>query len=147
MQVNDQSFRFEESVDLRRVLELDPQMTSEIFDLFPDSIYYFCYVNSVLVGHLAIQMAKNMGHIVIDGENMAGRSYIWAVEIIEEYRGKGLGFRMMKEVLQPDGKYFLRVEKDNVAAINLYKKLGFKFYKENTRIVDGKEVIRDIMSR
>ena len=47
-----------------------------------------------------------------------------------EYRGKGLSHKILEEIIEMPMACMVR--KDNVIAINLYKKYGFKFwYNEN----------------
>jgi len=62
------------------------------------------------------------------GRAITGRVY--AVAVLPEARGTGLGRRLMVQVLaalrgRGAGRIFLEVRSDNVAAINLYRKLGF----------------------
>ena len=65
--------------------------------------------------------------------------------IIQEYRGQGIGQRLMKAALAAGRRYgFKRVELDvfasNKPAIKLYKKLGFatEGRKRNARKIDGR---------
>ena len=59
-----------------------------------------------------------------------GGECIWIEDIyIEpEYRGRGVGTKFIRYVkeLYPDKIFRLESEKDNDAALNLYKRLGFK---------------------
>jgi len=59
-----------------------------------------------------------------------GGECIWIEDIyIEpEYRGRGVGTKFIQHVkkLYPDKIFRLESEKDNSAAVNLYKRLGFK---------------------
>ena len=59
-----------------------------------------------------------------------GGECIWIEDIyIEpEYRGRGVGTKFIRYVkeLYPDKIFRLESEKDNSAALNLYKRLGFK---------------------
>lgn len=123
-------FYFKLFTEKAKVLELETKMTDVIFHKFPGTTYYFYYDdNDDLVGHVAIQQPNEDIHPTL-GENMNGRFYIWAVEILEKHRGKGLGTQMMSRVLDNDKEYILQVEKDNIAAVKLYKRLGFEIYKQ-----------------
>ena len=48
----------------------------------------------------------------------------------EEYRNKGIGTDIIKNVLSDNNIVYLWVYKDNVKAISLYKKLGFSVIDE-----------------
>ena len=49
----------------------------------------------------------------------------------DEFRGKGIGTSIIKQLEKDNSIIYLWVYKDNVNAINLYEKLGFKII-ENT---------------
>ena len=72
------------------------------------------------------------GTILIDKETskMIGyvaweRDYIVALEVVSNYRGLGFGEKLLKQAIKSGCKK-LSVNKNNVPAISLYKKLGFK---------------------
>lgn len=59
----------------------------------------------------------------------------FAVSLYEEYRGKGIGTKLMKEMLELlNGKKYkqasLAVQKENYA-VKMYKKIGFRIVGEN----------------
>jgi len=61
---------------------------------------------------------------------IAGEGYIYNVAVSAKFRGRGIGYRMMCELIrhaQDRGisSLTLEVRKSNISAINLYKKLGF----------------------
>lgn len=114
-------------------------------DPYPGTVYYFYYLDDALIGYFFLQSTIGI-HPVLE-EPVDGYIYLWGVEILEPFRNKGYGYKMLSEHLDDDHTYFLRVHKNNLAAIKLYKELGFEFYKENTIIVEGKQIIRDIMIR
>lgn len=62
------------------------------------------------------------------------------VEVVPEVRGKGIGTKMMKEILdhlKPKKlSIILYVDPSNIAAIKVYTKLGFKKIKEGTAFGD-----------
>ena len=83
-----------------------------------------------------------------DGDNKIGEAsvsgidikngFLYNVEVFKKYRGQGYGNDIMDYVLSHYSINELTVEPDNVIAINLYKKYGFKPYKkfkENGKIM------------
>ncbi len=48
----------------------------------------------------------------------------------DRYRNKGIGSRLIKDVLRNNAIVYLWVYKDNKEAIDLYERLGFLFYEE-----------------
>lgn len=50
--------------------------------------------------------------------------------IEEEFRNKGIGTNIIKDVLKNNDIVYLWVYKENIQAISLYKKLGFKVLEE-----------------
>lgn len=74
-----------------------------------------------------------------------GEGFTFGIRIYGEARGKGLGYGFLKETIDLYMKeeeyqkainkdFWLETSKDNIAAIKIYEKLGFKFEKdgENT---------------
>lgn len=61
----------------------------------------------------------------------AGGNVIWFDELFikERFRGQGLGEAFFRFIFnnRPAKRYRLEVERDNVRAVKLYKKLGFGF--------------------
>ncbi len=55
--------------------------------------------------------------------------YIVALEVISNFRGKGFGEELLEKAIKK-GCRKLSVNRNNIPAINLYKKLGFR--KNNT---------------
>ena len=83
------------------------------------------------------------GFVFVDGVKIIGygitaRSYstefggecIWLEDIFiaAEYRGRGVGSQFVRHVkeIYPEKILRLETESDNLAAVNLYKRLGFK---------------------
>ena len=56
-------------------------------------------------------------------------SFIYNVEVLKEFRGKGYGTKIMNYMIKNYGVKYLHVDKNNEIALNLYKKLGFKIIK------------------
>lgn len=95
------------------------------------------FVSLVLTGqliqHVAIDGTRVVGWcdvIVSDRETMRHGGTL-GVAVVEGYRGKGLGARLMRSVLAAarDGglvRVALQVRADNARAIALYERLGFR---------------------
>ena len=85
--------------------------------------YYVFYHNGVFVGSFGMleKVRRNQAHLEI-----------YDVLINEQYRNRGLGQQMLHELLNMFGheKLQLGVEKANVSAYHIYKKLGFKIIKK-----------------
>ncbi len=80
-------------------------------------------VDNLVVGAVWVRCIKGFGHV--DDETPE-----FAISIYPEYRGKGIGTKLMKEMLKHlktagYSKTSLSVQKKN-QAYNLYSKLGFK---------------------
>ena len=63
-----------------------------------------------------------------------------AIYLLPDYQGKRIGSRLIAHSTEPIKnfeKIFLEVEKDNINAVNFYKKLGFKIVDEYNDDFDG----------
>lgn len=83
--------------------------------------------NNEIVGACWTRIMNDYGHV--DDETPS-----FAISLYKEYRGKGIGTKLMKSMLsllKEKGykKASLSVQKENYAA-NMYKKVGFKTIKE-----------------
>lgn len=121
--------------DKEIILQKDPIMYDiyfnkklDLFNIFPGTLYYYYYDNDDLVAHAYIQ-SPQLNNIIhpVTKKPMYGMYYIYAVETIELFRGKGYMQKMLSEILDPNKSYFLRVKNDNGPAIHIYKKFGFKY--------------------
>lgn len=68
-------------------------------------------------------------------ETQEGEFYIDCVSVFDEYQRKGIGKQLIMSMLEKGRamgfkKAGLLVDKDNINAISLYKKIGFKFIEE-----------------
>lgn len=52
------------------------------------------------------------------------------IYILDEYRNKGIGTSIIKDILNNNIIVYLWVYKDNIKAVSLYKKIGFKIIDE-----------------
>ena len=90
-----------------------------------------CFVaesDGVIVGAVWVRIMDDYGHV--DDETPS-----FAISLSKEYRGKGIGTELMKQMLTElkDGKYkkaSLAVQKQNYA-VKMYKKVGFEIVDEN----------------
>ncbi len=82
---------------------------------------------------------KIIGYVMADEE----RNLIVSIAVHPEYRRKGYGKMLMEHVLKfMRGKVILQVRKSNEAAINFYKKLGFRRVGEIRKYyIDGEDAI------
>jgi len=76
----------------------------------------------------AAQEFHNYEYILDDGgfvafKNVLGEVEIKTICVLPEFRRKGLAQKLMQQI--SGDKIFLEVEENNIAAISLYKKLGF----------------------
>lgn len=90
--------------------------------------YCFVAVSNKIVGAVWTRIMNDFGHI--DNETPS-----LAISLYEEYRGKGIGTKLMEEILKvlKEKGYkavSLAVWKENYA-VNLYKKVGFEIIAEN----------------
>ncbi len=81
-------------------------------------------------------------HIYLDGDIVVGtltcNEYddsdaviINGVYVNENYRNKGIGTMMMKDITNNDLPMCLEVDMDNQVAIKLYEKFGFHYWQES----------------
>lgn len=81
-----------------------------------------------VVGAVWTRIMNDYGHVDDDTPS-------FAISLYKEYRGRGIGTQMMKEMLellrsQGYGKASLAVQKENYA-VRMYKKVGFETVDEN----------------
>jgi ribosomal protein S18 acetylase RimI-like enzyme len=98
---------------------------SKQFDLNSENCSLVFKCLGTVIGHLAI---------LTNAEEI----YLCYVIIDNNFRGKGLGEKMILEAEEfcrlnyPHKDLFLNVNKDNLIALNLYKKLGYISFDENS---------------
>ncbi len=84
------------------------------------------------------KLIKDYCNIIVDNKivgcllltNTDDRILLDEIYLEEEYRNKGIGTDIIKEVINNNGIIYLWVYKENVKAISLYKKLGFSVIEE-----------------
>ena len=98
--------------------ELD-QITSYVKESIPSQLkdYKVIYLDNELIGCLFLSKEKD--GILLDD-----------IYLEENYRNKGIGTSIIKEVILQNKLIYLWVYKKNNKAISLYKKLGFQVIEE-----------------
>ncbi len=96
----------------------DPWSRTMLLDEFSarGSIFLKCVLNNVIVGYIIARKVLDELDII-------------NVAIKKEYRARGLGSKMIEEVLSITDNisiYSLEVRESNTPAIELYKKFGFE---------------------
>ncbi len=91
----------------------------------------FCYHWGAMISKLPTFLSFNSSV----GQLAKGQFYLSNIAVYPEYRGKGIGRRLMEHVQQQAQQQgyktmVLDVEKDNNPAISLYKKIGFEIINE-----------------
>ena len=117
--------------DLKAFFDIECGSSSKTFTYFNKRSYEV--IKNHLVTNLLYVDDKPAGysHLDRDGEN------IWfGICIAENYKGKKLGEKLIKETLlqATENKIknvLLSVYKNNLPAIRLYEKIDFKIYSEN----------------
>lgn len=120
-------------------------------ELFNDSFDHYSgdYIAKELYGSLysdgAILIAKNFnGNIAGALHQTQEHSVAWIshVAVVEKYRGQGVGQALLdtfvewnsniEPELKPKSRYMLWVQTQNVAAVGMYQKKGFKYMNKST---------------
>ena len=113
--------KYEDSsvVDISKALEwVKKKIENSIDD------YSVIFENNQKVGYVSVHKEENM----------------WELDdfyILEEYRGRGIGSQVLEYIVKKYDRIFLYVFKENIGAISLYEKYGFKVVKEvgTTRLI------------
>lgn len=111
---------YEYAHDLGRdeIEEIEKYVLESVPKLLND--YYNIVVKNRVVGALLVT-------------NRKGAKELDEIYLEEEYRNKGIGTSIIKDIIH-NNLVYLWVYKDNLKAISLYQKLGFKIVDEtNTR--------------
>ena len=83
---------------------------------------------------------KIVGFINLKETEQANTYDLSAIYLLPDYHGKGIGSRLIAHSIESIKNFeeiFLEVEKDNINAVNFYKKLGFKIVDEYNDDFDG----------
>ena len=78
--------------------------------------------------HQAVEEGEEIGYLTVRRDNKSPYFSIWSVRVKEEHRRKGVATELASQALSdiPHGTIvWLRVHKENNAAIEFYRKMGF----------------------
>jgi len=89
----------------------------ELLIMYED-FFFVAIMDDQVVGYIVARTSGDIGHII-------------SIAVDKKFRGMGIGNKLLDRVLEELKKahakrIFLEVSKDNIAAINLYEKKGFK---------------------
>ena len=79
------------------------------------------------LGFVAYDSDKNdklVGHVFVN--NSKDKGFIFNLEVMKEYRNRGIGTKLLDLAVKKLGGYDLTVKKNNETAISIYEKYGFK---------------------
>lgn len=71
---------------------------------------------------------KIVGALLVTDENDG--VLLDEIYLEKDYRGKGIGSKILKDIIENHNTIYLWVYKENIGAISLYKRLGFLVIKE-----------------
>lgn len=117
-------FRPATNKDIKALLDIENESFSE-FKLSKASFYYHIKRNFLYV--YENELGEILGYILVFNHLKIPR--IYSLAISKKARGLGLGSEFMKFVLAKFESLRLEVNTQNLAAINLYTKFGFKVVK------------------
>lgn len=106
------------------------QTENQLFNQMSDVEFHAHYLDNPLISiHMIEDGYKTVGYIVIWLDE--DKSQIYTMVIFEPYRRQGFGYTalMLMEMMLKEKhvhQWSLEVRESNVAAIELYKKIGFK---------------------
>lgn len=90
---------------------------------------YLSHIRETCKGYIYLDKLNNVV-AVIAVENKRDGKWIQALEVSEKYKGYNLSTQLLK-VAEDLGARFLSVNKKNEIAISLYKKNGYKVFKQD----------------
>ena len=105
--------------------------------------------NHLVKGILAELESKSVGWMKLFNDEMADKFFISSLYVLPEFQGYGIGGNLLFKaeetaVKLKHDKVWLGVMKDNVKALEWYKKLGFQFVEEEPFKMGETEVIHII---
>ena len=95
-----------------------------LFDSNPFAKFLVCTIDNIIVGYLYYS-------------DIYDRIEINQITVFDKYKRHGYGSILMEKVLSLGKSISLEVRVDNIAAINLYKKYGFKIVSVRKGYYDG----------
>ena len=116
-------YRYAENKDVSDILSLDNENFSNNFK----EAFYLEYIKNQRV--IVAEKEKNViGYIIFN--QILDEAEIYKIVVLKDFRKKQVAFKifdfLLNELKKSDvKKIFLEVRKNNIPAINLYKKCGF----------------------
>ena len=116
-------YRYAENKDVFDILSLDNENFSNNFE----EAFYLEYIKNQRV--IVAEKEKNVIGYILFNQNLY-EAAIYKIVVSKDFRKKQIAFKIMEffqdELKKNDvKKIFLEVRKNNILAINLYKKCGF----------------------
>jgi len=121
---------------------------TNLYERFP-ATFIVGEENGKVVGYAMCRIERGIPSFKIIG--LTKKGHLISIAVLPEYQRRGIGYAIMREVMQATLLYeatecFLEVRVGNTAAVNLYKKLGFRIARTKRRYyVDGEDA--HLMSR
>lgn len=103
-------FEYANNLSDDEIIKINDYVKDSIFRQFDN--YKIIKINNIIIG--AFLVYKHLDGILLD-----------EIFISESYRNKGIGTKIINNILKENKVVYLYVYKDNVMAYNLYKRLGF----------------------
>lgn len=107
----------------------EPELQIYVSDFGKDTdLCYVAEIDEKIVGAVWTRIINDYGHIDDETPSLA-------ISVLKEYRGLGIGTKLMKKILkalkeQGYKQVSLSVQKENYA-VDIYKKVGFRILNEN----------------
>ena len=102
--------------------------------------------NHLVKGILADLENKSVGWMKLFNDEMADKFFISSLYVLPEFQGYGIGGKLLSKaeetaVKLKHDKVWLGVMKDNVKALEWYRKIGFQFVEEEPFKMGNTEVL------
>ncbi len=128
--------RFKPS-DLERVMHINRVCLPEnyttfffmnLYQRFPET-FIVAEENGEVVGYIMCRIETGIPSFKLLGITRKG--HVISIAVLPEHQREGIGYALMREAMQAMVNYkakecYLEVRASNVAAVNLYKKMGFE---------------------
>ena len=114
---------------------LEKDIITHLENYYSEANLLELYNNHLVKGILAEIENKSIGWMKLFNDEMADKFFISSLYVLPEFQGYGIGKKLLLQAeeiaakLRHD-KVWLGVMKDNVKALEWYKKLGFQFIEE-----------------
>lgn len=130
------------NITLRRAYEQEAEDVEEICRYFWDETEFYCFGQNFDVNHCANVLAFAEDEIAgfMSYKKLGDALIIVALNVYPEYQGQGIGRMLIKDAVEQAQKQGCKSVKvatsnDNVAALCLYQKMGFRLSELHTGVV------------